>query len=129
MMNATAPITGGMSCPPMEAVASTAPAKCARKPVFFMRGIVKEPTVTTLAIAEPLTMPRSALENTATLAGPPLVCPTRLNARSEKKEMIPACSRKAPSRMNRKMYVEETPRGIPKIPSVVRYMYSAMSKI
>ena len=27
MMNATAPITGGMICPPIEAVASTPPAK------------------------------------------------------------------------------------------------------
>ena len=30
MMNATAPITGGMICPPMLAVASTPPAKSAR---------------------------------------------------------------------------------------------------
>jgi len=93
MMNATAPITGGISCAPIEEAASTAPANSARKPVFFIRGMVKAPMVTTLAMAEPLTVPRMALETTATLAGPPSVCPTRLIARSEKKEMMPACSR------------------------------------
>ncbi len=103
MMNATAPMTGGMICPPMEAVASTAPANSGLKPVRFMSGMVKAPVVTTLAIADPLTIPRRQEEKTATFAGPPLVCPTMLIARSEKKEMIPACSRYAPSRMKRKM--------------------------
>ena len=93
MMKATAPMTGGMICPPMEAVASTAPANSARNPVRFMRGMVKAPVVTTLAMAEPFTVPRRALEKMATFAGPPFVCPARHIARSEKKPMIPACSR------------------------------------
>ena len=32
---------------------------------------------------------------------------------------IPVFSRKAPKRMNRKMYVEQTPMGLPMTPSVV----------
>lgn len=37
------------------------------------------PVVATLAMALPLIMPISALANTATLAGPPGVCPTRVS--------------------------------------------------
>ncbi len=43
MMKAAAPMIGGMSCPPVEAQASTAPAKGAEYPTRFMRGMVKIP--------------------------------------------------------------------------------------
>jgi len=43
MMNAAAPMTGGMIWPPVEAAASTAPAKFGVYPKRFMRGIVKVP--------------------------------------------------------------------------------------
>ena len=45
---------GGMSCPPVEAAASTAPAKWAGYPMLFMSGIVKVPVVTTLLRNEEL---------------------------------------------------------------------------
>src|SRR3546814_3195834 len=70
-MKTPAPITGGMNCPPVEAIASMAPASCGRKPVRFMSGMVKEPVVTTLATEEPEIEPNSAEVRTAILAGPP----------------------------------------------------------
>ena len=71
MMKAPAPITGGMNWPPVEATDSTAPANTGRYPIFFIRGMVKDPVLTTLATAEPLMVPNKALLMTATLAGPP----------------------------------------------------------
>jgi hypothetical protein len=60
----------------MLAVASTAPANSERKPKRFMSGIVNWPVVTTFATPEPLMVPISAEDTTATLPGPPRVCPT-----------------------------------------------------
>ncbi len=65
--------------------------------------MVNWPVVTTLATPEPLTVPISAEEITATFAGPPLVWPTVPKATSVNSRIIPACSRKLPNRMNRKM--------------------------
>src|SRR3546814_10396596 len=107
MMKATAPITGGMIWPPIEEVASTAPAKSDRKPKRFMSGIVNWPEVTTLATPEPLIVPISADEITATLDGPPRVWPTVPMARSLKRSIMPARSRHEPNRINRKMRWEE----------------------
>ena len=69
--NADAPITGGVTCPPHDAEASTAPAKRGEKPYFFIIGIVSEPVVTALATAEPEIMPNRPDDTTQTLAGPP----------------------------------------------------------
>ena len=71
MMNATAPITGGISWLPMLAVASTPPANAGLGPKRFISGMVNCPVVTTLATPEPVMVPISAEENTETLAGPP----------------------------------------------------------
>ncbi len=71
MMNATAPITGGMICPPMLAVASTAPANTEEYPNRFISGIVNGPIVMTFAMPEPEIIPINPDEITATLAGPP----------------------------------------------------------
>src|SRR5690625_60955 len=57
MMNAAAPMIGGMIWPPVEAVASVAAATCGRNPAFFMIGMVNEPEATVLATEEPDTMP------------------------------------------------------------------------
>ena len=46
-------MTGGVSCPLVEEATSTAPAFSAGKPVRFIKGIVKVPVVTVLAIEEP----------------------------------------------------------------------------
>ena len=71
MMNAAAPMTGGMICPPVDAAASTAPANSGRYPVFFMSGMVMEPVETVFATELPLTVPCRALATTAAFAGPP----------------------------------------------------------
>ncbi|MNP50179.1 hypothetical protein D3C76_1444280 [compost metagenome] len=54
-----------------------------------------------MATPEPVMVPISAEENTETLAGPPLRWPNRPMAKSVNRRIIPACSRKAPNRMNR----------------------------
>ena len=103
MMKATAPMTGGMIWPPIEDVASTAPANSGRYPKRFMSGMVNWPVVTTLATPLPLIVPIRPEEITETFAGPPWVWPTVPSARSLNRRIIPARSRKAPNRMNRKM--------------------------
>ena len=80
-MKAPAPMTGGMSWPPVLAAASTAPAKRGRNPALRMMGIVKEPVVTTLATALPERDPMKAEATAAVLAGPPRVLPARRFAR------------------------------------------------
>ena len=103
MMKATAPITGGMICPPIEAVASTPPAKAARKPKRFISGMVNCPVVTTLATPEPEIVPISAEAMTADLGRPAAPWPTRPSATSLNSAIMPARSRNAPKRMKRKM--------------------------
>ena len=75
--NAASPITGGVTCPPVEATASTAPANSGRKPTRFIKGIVSAPVEATLATLEPDTMPIRPLEMMATCAGPARVRPPR----------------------------------------------------
>ena len=65
--------------------------------------MVNCPVVTTLATPEPLMVPIRPELMTATLAGPPRVWPTVPMAKSVNSWIMPACSRKAPNRMNRKM--------------------------
>ena len=63
---------------------------------------------------------------TATLAGPPAAQPAMASAMSMNSLPMPVFSRNAPKRMNRKMKVAETPRGMPRIPSVVKYMWETI---
>ena len=65
--------------------------------------MVNWPVVTTLATPEPVMVPISAEDATETLAGPPVLWPNMPMAKSVNSLIIPACSRKAPNRMNRKM--------------------------
>ncbi|CSI60470.1 Uncharacterised protein [Vibrio cholerae] len=60
----------------MEAATSTAPALVPGKPTRFIKGMVKVPVVTTLAIEEPETNPERPDATTAALAGPPRMCPS-----------------------------------------------------
>ena len=89
---------GGISCPPVEAVASTAPAKCGLYPVFFIKGIVKEPVVTTFATELPLTVPMRPLDITATFAGPPIALPVNALAMSINNSPSPVFSDNAPNK-------------------------------
>ena len=75
---------------------------------------------TTLATEEPLTVPINPLDRTATFAGPPLAQPAIAFAVSIKNFPSPVPSRYAPNKINRNINVDETPSGIPKIPSVVK---------
>src|SRR5699024_11067958 len=77
IINAAAPIIGGVIIPPVEATASTAPACLGLKPTFFIKGIVKVPVVATLATGDPDNIPINPLETTAVLAGPPLYFPVK----------------------------------------------------
>src|SRR5699024_236193 len=129
IINAVAPITGGKICPPTDAAASTAPEKLLEYPFRIIKCIYKDPVVTTFAIADPLIEPRKPLEMTATFAGPPEVCPEIAIAESLNNCPIPVRFKKAPNRTNRKIYVAETPMAVPKIPSVVRYIYVTTSSI
>jgi hypothetical protein len=71
MTNAVAPITGGASTAPVDAQASMAAAYDARKPLFFITGIVIVPAVSTFEMIDPDIMPRSPLAKMQTLAAPP----------------------------------------------------------
>src|SRR3546814_10134552 len=104
-MKTPAPIPGGMNWPPVEAMASMAPASWGRKPVRFMSGIVKEPVVTTLATDEPEIEPNKAEVITAILAGPPRQRPAAAVPRFMKKPPAPDRTRKAPKIMKGKKKV------------------------
>jgi hypothetical protein len=100
MTNAAAPMIGGMSWPPVEATASTAAAKGGRKPVRFMSGMVIGPSTITLATALPETVPNRLELTTATLPGPPAVCPVMDIAKSMNSWPVPLRSMKAPNSTN-----------------------------
>ena len=59
----------------MDDDTSTAPALVGENPTFFIKGIVKVPVVTTLAMDDPEIRPVAADAITAALAGPPRKCP------------------------------------------------------
>ena len=101
--------------PPVEAVASTAPAKRDDSPMLFISGMVKVPVVATLATALPLNEPVSADEITAT-GRPPRRRPAAASARSLNSAVAPLTLRKAPNRINTTMAVEAVDRVMPKIP-------------
>ena len=126
-MNAPAPMTGGMICPPELATASTAPAKYAGYPIFFIRGIVKLPVPYTFATAEPDMDPNRHELTTAIFAGPPAVVPVKACATSMKNIPAPLFSRKPPKIRKTITYAADTPSGMEKIPSSVRYTCSMTS--
>ena len=64
-------MTGGMSWPPVEALASMAAARCGRKPTRTISGIVTMPMVSTFDTALPEIVPNSEEPTMAILAGPP----------------------------------------------------------
>ena len=103
---------GGMICPPVDAAASTAPAKFLSYPVFFIIGIVMDPVVTVFPTEDPETIPHSAEETTATLAGPPAKRPVSALANAIKYSDIPVFSKNAPKIMNTTMYFEQTFTGV-----------------
>ena len=81
------------------------------------------PVVQTLATDEPETVPIRPELTTATFAGPPVDHPARASDRSMMNFPRPVFSRTAPKSMNMNTNVEETSSGVPKMPSVPRYMW------
>ncbi len=104
---------GGIIWPPVEATASTAPAKAGRYPMPFMSGMVNVPVVITLATAEPDTVPNNPLVTTATLAGPPAERPVSATAKSINRLPMPMRSTSEPKIINNTIYVADTATGIP----------------
>ena len=84
MINAAAPIIGGIICPPVEAAASVAPANSGLNPAFFIIGMVKDPVATVFPTELPETVPCSALATTAAFAVPPVKRPVKAKAISLK---------------------------------------------
>ncbi len=119
IINAAAPIIGGIIIPPVEAAASTAPAKRGDRPMLFIRGIVKVPVVATLATALPLSEPVRAEEITATCAGPPRRRPAIARARSLNSAVAPLTLKNEPNRIKTIIAVDAVDSVIPKTPSPV----------
>ena len=71
-----------------------------------------------MAMLEPETRPVAPLAITAAFAAPPLYLPRNARARRVKKRPAPALSKRAPIRTKRYTMEDETPRGIPYMPSV-----------
>ncbi len=84
--------------------------------------MVKVPVDTVLATELPEIVPKKPDANTATLAGPPTYFPAAARAKSIKNLPSPVLCKKAPKSTKRNTKEAETPKGIPKIPSVVRYI-------
>ena len=108
---------GGISCPPVEAAASTPAANFARKPFAFIRGMVITPVEAVLAIAEPEIVPVSADDKTATKAAPPLMRPATILDSSMTKLLAPETTRNPPKIINKVMLTEEIVARTPNMPS------------
>ena len=83
------PITGGMICPPVDALASIAAARCGLNPTRTISGIVTTPTVMMFDTTLPEIVPNSDEPMIATLAGPPRCRPISANETSVKKAAPP----------------------------------------
>ncbi len=117
MMNAPAPMIGGINCPPVEADASTPAANLALNPFAFINGIVMTPVDAVLATAEPEIVPVNAEDITATNAAPPRSLPAILLDISMTKSEAPDTTRKAPKIINKVIFAEEMVVMIPNMPS------------
>ncbi len=113
MMNAAAPMMGGVTWPPHAADASTAPAKRGEKPTFFISGIVITPVVTAFAMAEPEIMPNRPDDTTHTFAGPPEKRPAATVARLTNSWPSPVSCAMMPNSTKWKTKVATTPTGMP----------------
>ena len=92
-------MTGGITCPPVEAAASTAAENAGLKPDFLMTGMVMTPVETTLEIAAPLSVPKSAELATAACAAPPVKRPVRRLAIFIRRPPAPLAIKTAPKTM------------------------------
>ena len=84
---------GGMSCPPVDAAASIAPAVSFWYPPSFIIGIVIAPVEATFETALPDTEPKNAEPRIAIFPAPPLFLPANANEKSEKNLAPPVANR------------------------------------
>ena len=117
IINAAAPMMGGMSWPLVEAATSTAPAVTGVKPTFLIKGMVMAPVVTVFAMDDPEMEPMAQEATTAAFAGPPRYLPITAKERLIRYAPAPILSRKAPNRTKRNTKVADTLRGTPQSPS------------
>ena len=122
IMKAPAPITGGMSWPPVEDAASTAAANRGVNPDRFINGMVREPVPTVFATALPEILPIKPLASTAIFAGPPTVLPIAVSASLMMNSPAPDFNRNAANRTNRNTNVDEIVAILPKMPSGAKYI-------
>ncbi len=125
-MNTPAPMIGGMTCPPVDAMASIAPAWWGLKPIRFIIGIVNAPDATTFATDEPDIDPNNAELNVAIFAGPPRQRPVKAVANSMKNVPAPLRSKNAPKIMKGKTKVAKVAVTTPNIASCVEKVNSMM---
>ena len=85
--------------------------------------MVNIPVVHTFATDDPETVPIRPELTTATFAGPPVDQPARAIERSMINFPSPVFSSTEPKSINMKTKVEDTSSGVPKMPSVPRYMW------
>ena len=85
---------GGITCPPVDEAASIPAANRPRKPLAFIKGIVMTPVDAVFATADPLIVPVSADDKTATKAAPPLIFPATTFDISITKSLAPETTRK-----------------------------------
>src|SRR6056300_1162972 len=107
MTKAPAPMIGGISCPPVDAAASTPAANWGRNPFAFIRGMVITPVDAVFAMADPEMVPVSADDNTATKAAPPLIRPATSLDNSMTKSLAPDTTKKPPKIINNVILVDE----------------------
>jgi len=108
---------GGIIWPPVEAAASTPPAKRPRKPLDFISGMVITPVEAVFAMAEPLIVPVKAEEITATKPAPPRTRPATTLETSMTKSLAPEATRNPPNTMKRVILDEDIKAKMPNIPS------------
>src|SRR5690625_2330326 len=116
IINAAAPITGGMICPPVDADASVPAANSGVNPDFFIIGMVNEPEATVFPTELPEIDHLKAHATTAALAVPPVNKTVKANAKSFKNYPMPVCIKITPKNKNRKMNFEEICIGVPNTP-------------
>ena len=84
---------GGISCPPVDAAASIAPAVLFLYPPSFIIGMVMAPVDATFDTALPDTDPKNAEPKIAILPAPPLFRPANAREKSEKNLAPPVASK------------------------------------
>lgn len=124
---AAVPMTGGIKAAPVHDTAVIAPENMDVNPVFFIIGMLKEPTVTALAVGLPVIVPKRAAEKFPMCPAAPLNRPINDIDISTKNFAAPEASRKAPKSTNWMTSVATTAMGVPCMPSSVRYIDSMTS--